>query len=291
MNRFERVVQILDDAIGGPGVGIASHGTFWRGLTRDEFVAAKVLDSFALVVVGDGAGSNLVKALKGEAPFGDDLDPRPPGASMPRMPFGFPVVSDEHIQFIQQWIDDGCAEDPLPTDHVLTWRPTVARTARRYDDIWFVTTEVGWAVNSDGHILKTTDGGASWEQQFHVTAENGANVWLRCIGFATENRGWVGTTAGANRLYDTLDGGATWSPVTNLPAEAPSAICGLSVVSESVVYAAGTNFPFPRFPRPPRMMKTVDGGANWTAWDMRPHACASGRHLLHQPRPRLGGRR
>ena len=50
----------------------------------------------------------------------------------------------------------------------------------------------------------------------------------------------------------------------------PSA--GLSVVNESVVYASGTNFPFPRFNRPPRMMKTVDGGRSWTAWDMRPHA-------------------
>jgi hypothetical protein len=42
---------------------------------------------------------------------------------------------------------------------------------------------------------------------------------------------------GTNRLYETSDGGATWAPVTNLPAEAPGAVCGLSVVNESVVYA------------------------------------------------------
>jgi photosystem II stability/assembly factor-like uncharacterized protein len=40
------------------------------------------------------------------------------------------------------------------------------------------------------------------------------------------------------------------------------------VVESSVVFAAGTNFPN----RPPRMMKTLDGGQTWTAWDMRPWA-------------------
>jgi hypothetical protein len=41
VNRFERVIQILDEAIGGPDVGIAAHGAFWRGLTRDQFVVKK----------------------------------------------------------------------------------------------------------------------------------------------------------------------------------------------------------------------------------------------------------
>ena len=42
MTRFERVVRILDAAIGGPDVNIAVHGAFWRGVTRDQFVAKKV---------------------------------------------------------------------------------------------------------------------------------------------------------------------------------------------------------------------------------------------------------
>jgi kumamolisin len=42
----------------------------------------------------------------------------------------------------------------------------------------------------------------------------------------------------------------------------------MSVVSDRVVYLAGTNFPN----KPPRMMKTTDGGATWAAWDMRPWA-------------------
>ncbi len=270
MNRFQRVVQILDEAIGGPDVGIGSHRAFWRGLTRDQFVAKKVFNR-DVVAVGEGAASNLVKALKGEAPFGEDLENPPPGASIPRMPFGFSPVAEENIDFIERWVDDGCPEDPMPSNGTLTWQPTNAPVATRYDDIWFVTPQRGWAVNSNGQILRTTDGGATWEEQFHVSTEEG-DVWLRCVGFATESRGWVGTTTEERRLFETSDGGATWNLVANLPAEAPTAICGLSVVNDSVVYASGTNYPFPRINRPPRMMKTVDGGVTWSAWDMTAHA-------------------
>jgi hypothetical protein len=69
MNRFERVVQILDEAIGGPIASIPTHGTFWRGLIRDQFVAFEVFDR-SLIAVGRGGDSNLVKALRGEFPFG-----------------------------------------------------------------------------------------------------------------------------------------------------------------------------------------------------------------------------
>ncbi|HEY6425159.1 MAG TPA: YCF48-related protein [Pseudonocardiaceae bacterium] len=158
---------------------------------------------------------------------------------------------------------------PTRTDHSapalpLTWRPTNAPVASsRTDDIWFRTPELGWAVNSNGQIVHTADGGDSWEEQFHET-----NVYFRCVGFASDSRGWVGTLTPTKRMFDTTDGGATWNPVVNLPPQAPVAICGLAVVDESVVYAAGTNFPN----QPTRMMKTLDGGATWTAWDMSAHA-------------------
>lgn len=158
------------------------------------------------------------------------------------------------------------------TNNALVWRPTNAPAAKRYDDIWFVTPDVGWAVNSSGHILHTTDGGLSWTEQFHVTADENADVWLRCLGFANPSRGWAGTTSGEHRLYETKDGGNTWTPVTNLPPDAPDAVCGLSVVNESVVYASGTNYPYPKSGPPPRMMKTIDGGLSWQAWDMTEHA-------------------
>ena len=96
-------------------------------------------------------------------------------------------------------------------------------------------------------------------------------VYLRCVAFADADTGWVGTLTPARRLFHTTDGGANWTNVTGLPALAPAAVCGLSVVSASVVYASGTNRPNDV----PRMMKTTDGGATWTAWDMSAHATSS----------------
>ncbi len=145
------------------------------------------------------------------------------------------------------------------------WFPTNAPPASlRTDDIWFIDPLVGWAVNSNGQILKTSDGGNSWEQQF----QDWDSVYLRCVGFATPLKGWVGTLKKEKLLYNTTDGGKNWNLVKNLPELAPEAICGLSVVNESVVYASGTNFPN----KPPRMIKTVDGGATWTGWDMSEYA-------------------
>ena len=107
MTRFEQVLQILDNAIGGPGANIGVHGAFWRGLSRDQFVAKQVV-GLDLLVVGNGAASNLVKALKGEAPFGADLPDPPSGARFDRMPSGLDPVAPADIAFIQQWIDDHC---------------------------------------------------------------------------------------------------------------------------------------------------------------------------------------
>jgi photosystem II stability/assembly factor-like uncharacterized protein len=256
------VLEILDEAIGGPAADIGVHGPFWRGLTREQFVTKKVVGR-PLLTVGDGAGSNLVRALKGEAPFGADLPEPPAGAMFSRMPAGLAPVAAELIALIEAWIDDGCPDDVAPP--VLpTWQPTNAPVASsRTDDIWFLDRVRGWAVNSNGQIVHTTDGFATYIEQFHDE-----DLYLRCVGFADASRGWVGTLTPGRQLLETVDGGATWTEVTGLPPLAPPAVCGLSVVDASVVYASGTNYPN----RPARMMRTLDGGATWEAWSMDVHA-------------------
>ncbi len=274
MDQYSKVIQILNNAIGGPDVNIGVHGAFWRGLTRDQFVARKVF-GLPLVAIGNGAGSNIVKALRGETPFGVDLDPPAPNAQFSRMPAGLAPVAPADIDFIKTWIDDGCPatdqpESPTePTGPVagpgaLQWMPTNAPVASsRTDDIWFIDRQTGWAVNSNGQIVKTTDGFDTFTEQLHDP-----EVYFRCVGFASANVGWAGTLSPPKILFSTRDGGNSWKQVTNLPPNAPAAVCGLSVVNENVVYMSGTNFPN----RPPRMMKTTDGGASWTVLDMSPFA-------------------
>ena len=149
------------------------------------------------------------------------------------------------------------------TTQPLQWRPTNAPVASsRTDDIWFLDPATGWAVNSNGQILITTDGGATWTEQFRATA------YLRCVGFANRMKGWVGALSESQSLFHTVNGGELWQRVNNLPAVAPVFICGLSVVNESVIYASGTNEP----EEPARMIKSVDGGVTWTGWEMSEHA-------------------
>jgi photosystem II stability/assembly factor-like uncharacterized protein len=141
--------------------------------------------------------------------------------------------------------------------------PSAPIASSRTDDIWFADADRGWAVNSNGHILHTPDGGQTWQRQASIRG-----AYLRCVAFANERRGWVGTLDAERRLLQTVDGGSTWSVVTGLPPEAPPAICGLSVVNEHVAYGSGTNEPG----LPTGIVKTVDGGANWTAQAMGQHA-------------------
>lgn len=152
MNRFERVKKILDDSVSGADFG--AHGRFWVGLSRDDFVE-QIIFGRPLLAVGDGAGSNLVKALVGELPFG--LDTETPGAIFRRMPADRDPVRDKDILFIRRWIDDGCPAEAIDT------APAVDSSAggapdnpKMHNDYWrdfddwamfHTTPEVGAAIN------------------------------------------------------------------------------------------------------------------------------------------------
>lgn len=174
----------------------------------------------------------------------------------------------DRVETFRRWLDAGCPEGEAETP---TWRPTTATSATtfgfRYDDICFLTPEKGWAVNSNGQILHTEDGGTIWVKQFQTPIEGILPIYLRCIRFASPTVGWAGTISGSTRLFGTTDGGTTWTTVP-LPPESPPKICGLSVVDENVIYASGTNEPRD----PCAIVKTVDGGRTWTARSMEDHA-------------------
>ena len=106
---FTDVIAILDAAVGGPDADVASHGPFWRDITCERFVAMKI-GGRRLVTPGDGDNSNLVKSLRGQAPFGSDLPDPPEGAVVPLMPAYLPPVPEESIAEVVGWINDGCPE-------------------------------------------------------------------------------------------------------------------------------------------------------------------------------------
>ena len=64
----------------------------------------------------------------------------------------------------------------------------------------------GWGVGSDGTILKTEDGGATWKPR-----PSGTSVWLESVTFAADGKtGWIVGQEGA--VLKTRDGGDTWEP-------------------------------------------------------------------------------
>ena len=150
MNRFQQVKDILDGSVGGPGAVVSGpHGAFWRNLTRDQFVAFKVF-GLPIVALGNGGGSNIVKAMRGEAPFG--LDSGTSGASFRRMPAGRPPIAPDQIAFISAWIDAGCPE------HVVDIGAIEARLGDAPSGSAFVIVSAGATPIPARLTLRTTDG-------------------------------------------------------------------------------------------------------------------------------------
>lgn len=177
----------------------------------------------------------------------------------PSRSMGRRLANDRHM--IEKWIADGA---PLPPAS-FTWVKTCAPESTRWDDVWMHDKDIGWAVNAEGNILKTTDGFKTYDVQ--STLKDG---YMRCIAFADDSVGWLGTSMWNTReqLLHTQDGGKHWSKVDTLPGGTPPLICGLSVVDRDIVFAVGTNYPHVKC----ALLKTSNGGEEWEAIDMTGHA-------------------
>jgi photosystem II stability/assembly factor-like uncharacterized protein len=133
----------------------------------------------------------------------------------------------------------------------------------RHDDLVFLDERNGWLVNTRGQVHRTADGGETWQQisQFE------AGIFPRCVGFASAAKGWAGNlnvTAGTIRpnssLFETADGGRTWSNISTRITGAPVVgLCGLRVPDPSVVVAVG------RWCGPPVFVRSTDGGRSFTS--------------------------
>ena len=134
-------------------------------------------------------------------------------------------------------------------------------TGGKQDGIYFINQDTGWVVNGSGRIYKTTNGGSSWIQQ-----HNSPGTYFRAVAFGNAQMGFAGNigvgyfpgVSDTVPLYKTVDGGNSWSPITNISGIVPKGICAINVINNNVVYAAG------RVGSPATIMKSTDGGNNWT---------------------------
>lgn len=159
LSRYQRVKSILNTAAASSRVDYQGYGKFWE-LPLEQFLTVEIYsvrmiapgpgvdlrhDAEAPPAVGGcchhapvtasnprqqsqgrGAASGLVKGLKGLYPFD--------GSQFPRLPWGGAQVSAADIQFISDWIDDGCPGDDEPRRAIEILGALTAARARGDED-------------------------------------------------------------------------------------------------------------------------------------------------------------
>lgn len=96
------------------------------------------------------------------------------------------------------------------------WSPQRSGTMNWLRAVCFVDESAGWAAGGKGNVLKTNDGGRTWEKLPRLTEDV-----VRDVYFADRETGWLvceanifsPTTEVRSYLLKTTDGGATWSRV------------------------------------------------------------------------------
>jgi photosystem II stability/assembly factor-like uncharacterized protein len=135
----------------------------------------------------------------------------------------------------------------------------------RFDDVYFLNENVGWAAGSaGGNVYKTTDGGLNWQLQASFP-----NNYIRNIEFLNENIGFIGTLE--TDFYKTTDGGTTWEnidlPIPIWSPDFPSkAVCGMDTVGPNMIVGCGSYF------GPAYVIKSIDSGETWQYIDMSAYA-------------------
>ena len=124
-------------------------------------------------------------------------------------------------------------------------------------DVFFVSADVGWVSGDAGTILRTTDGGATWEAQLGGDPEASAAP-VRMLHFLDERRGWAIQGEGVDP-YKTLHtrDGESWEEIGTAPHGAGHMV----FTSPQTGFLAGN--PSMSVSGSNILYRTTDGGRSW----------------------------
>lgn len=152
---------------------------------------------------------------------------------------GVPGVSPVDVDFVSDttgFAATNGGELFVTGDAGSTWR-TVLGLPWGIRSINFPTPDVGYVVGQAPAVMRTTDGGQSWEEQ-ELPADVGALAQIRCITADI----CEGVTRDGDRVVRTQDGGATWSslaattvPLRAVGLPAPDQVVGVGVFGVTIV--------------------------------------------------------
>lgn len=120
------------------------------------------------------------------------------------------------------------------------------------------------AANGPDAVYKSSDGGVTYSLSLNLASVS--NVYLRSIKAMGDSVVFLGTLTRNHTMYRSLDAGNTWQNISSKLPDSIYAICGLSVVGDSLVYGTGRYF------GDAYLIKSSDLGESWQYIDMRPWA-------------------
>ncbi|MGC3959268.1 MAG: immunoglobulin domain-containing protein [Verrucomicrobiota bacterium] len=141
--------------------------------------------------------------------------------------------------------------------------PTPPPAPRATTDIYFADQTNGWSARGIDSVYRTTNSGLTWTK---VIANTSPVAHFRSIGFASATRGWAGnlgpgsydgSVTDTNMLYETFDGGATWSVVPGINESGMKGFCAMHVMDAQHIYGVG------RVRGPAYFAKSENGGTSW----------------------------
>jgi photosystem II stability/assembly factor-like uncharacterized protein len=157
--------------------------------------------------------------------------------------------SDPDPIILYRTVDAGASWAPVPGS-----KGSLLRTVLT---IAFASERTGWA--GGGVIMKTTDGGATWQTQLSAAT-------VRKFCFFSEQYGFA---VGGKSILRTADGGATWQNVTPVDARIAD-LRGISFVDRNHGWVVGRAPDEPadgRLYKHTILLSTHDGGTTWTLRD------------------------